>query len=136
MTPVTVDILKNLPDSKIMHATKTLEGPVHFHDINDKTTTCVGIVSEPMLNILNNVFISTATIFHHYELFTTSLFPKPDCPTMTFNIPSEFRFVYLVKFPRTIAILLKDFMLKSMLCVKLLHGDESNPLPTAFQDPI
>ena len=64
VTPVSLDILKTLPEGKIMHATKTLGGPVHFYDVNDKTTTCVGIVSEPFLNILNNVFISTTAVFH------------------------------------------------------------------------
>ena len=106
------DILKTLPEGIILHATQTLGGPVHFHNINDKITTCVGLVSEPFLNILNNVFISTAAVFHQYELFLTSLFPIPKCPTMNFIIPSEFRSIYFIKFPRIIAIMLKDFMLK------------------------
>ena len=68
VTPVSVNILKTLPEGIILHATKTLGGPVEFHSINNKEKTCVGIVSQPYLNILNNICISTAAVVHHCEL--------------------------------------------------------------------
>ena len=109
-----MDILKTLPEGIILHATQTLGGPVHFHNINDKEATCVGLLSEPFLNILNNIFISTAAVFHQYELILTSLFPMPKCPTMIFNIPSELRSVYFIKFPRIIAIMLKKKVMRQI----------------------
>ena len=55
---------------------------------------------------------------------------------MIFNIPSEFHSVYFIKFPRIIAVILKDFMLTPMICVRLLHSETSSPLPIEFQDPL
>ena len=63
ITPVSVNILKTLPEGIILHAKKTLGGPVEFHDISDKETNCVGIVSQPYLNILNNIFSQLQLFF-------------------------------------------------------------------------
>ena len=59
-TPVTVQQLNDLPDNTKFHATKNLGGPV-IH----QSSTCVAIVSQPILDILNSIFVSTAFIFHH-----------------------------------------------------------------------
>ena len=100
ITPVSVEILKQLPEGLVLHATKQLGAPTLFHDINDKKTTCVGVVSKQYLDILNNVLISSATIFHHYELILSSLFPDPACPKMEFNIPPDYFSAYFVTFPK------------------------------------
>ena len=90
IAPVTVQQLNNLLDNEIFHATKTLGGPVSFHNINDQSSARVAVVSQPVLDILTSIFVSTASIFHHYEILTTALFPLPTCPLINFNIPVEF----------------------------------------------
>ena len=73
------ELLKPLSEGIILHATKQLGGPILFHDINIREITCVGIVAQPYLNILNNILISSAAVLHHYELVLSSLFPNPEC---------------------------------------------------------
>ena len=123
--PVNEELLKPLSEGIILHATKQLGGPILFHDINKREITCVGIVAQPYLNILNNILISSAAVFHHYELVLSSLFPNPECPNMVFNIPSDYFSIYFDKFPRILAVILENYVLTPMICVQLLHNKDS-----------
>ena len=123
--PVNEELLKPLSEGIILHATKQLGGPILFHDINKREITCVGIVAQPYLNILNNILISSAAVLHHYELVLSSLFPNPECPNMVFNIPSDYFSIYFDKFPRILAVILENYVLTPMICVQLLHNKDS-----------
>ena len=78
----------------------------------------------------------SAAIFHHYELFLTSLFPTPYCPELIFNIPNEFQSQFFLKFPCVLAVLLDTYIVMPVLCVQLIHNDNSPAMPISFQDPL
>ena len=94
------------------------------------------MVSKPFIDILNNIFVGSAAIFHHYELLLTSLFPAPNCPKLIFNIPDEFISNFFPKFPCVLAVLLESYIVMPMLCVQLIHNDDSPAMPISFQDPL
>ena len=62
---------------------------VSFLDINGNRKMCKVKIDLDFLSTLQNIYVSTASMFANYEHLLETYFPKPLCQTLKFNFPQQ-----------------------------------------------
>ena len=62
---------------------------VAFPNVNSKTDLCKALIDQDFKSILQNIYVSSALMFHNYEDLLETFFPEPLCQMLKFNMPAS-----------------------------------------------
>ena len=107
---------------------------VFFLDVNGNQEMCKVKIDLDFLSTLQNIYVSTASMFSNYEHLLETYFPKPLCQTLKFNFPQQIviHMPLYKKFPRILAKFLNANLKVPSTCILFESDATAQALPAVF----
>ena len=107
---------------------------VDFPNINDYSKLCKVEIDLDFISTLQNIYVSTASMFGNYELLLETFFPAPLCQKLKFNFPQsiDVNMPLYKKIPRLLAKFMSVNLKIPYACILLENDATAQVLPAVF----